>query len=320
MALATLQRAVAIHCEREDEGSLFIVAGDTFDTSHPPAAHIYDVGCVLTWARYCAILVGNHDQVSNAPRDNAASPLDNRDTGVVFEVPTGWDDAWLVPYGHHLTDTTPPPGTKLAVAHQGIEDETTPPFLRAEKNLKVGTCYEWQRDHNIPVVLSGDWHAKRVWLNGALAKGTDFKVEPGVFLTGQIGALCPTGFDNPGLEDYGWMVEYNPEHGVVSWLPVPGPRFLKTEYLDVANRFVLDAKAANCVPFVQYVGPKVPAQCEEWRTVTPISKSVGGVVTAAKDVASDSNLAEAIHDYTIRLPQEVREDVRSELKKHLGVS
>ena len=64
------------------------------------------------------------------------------------------------------------------------------------------------------MALAGNWHDARRWVSG----------ERAIY---QVGSLCPTGFDNPGLDGYGLLVTVDPDTLKVDAEEIPGPRFCK---------------------------------------------------------------------------------------------
>jgi hypothetical protein len=107
----------------------------------------------------------------------------------------------------------------VVVLHLGIEDEKTAAFLRgAPDSIPATVLADLMRARKIRAAFCGNWHDPRHW---EITGGGQSKID--IF---QVGALCPTGFDNPG-QDYGRMVIWDTEAEVHEELCVPGPRFLK---------------------------------------------------------------------------------------------
>ena len=72
--LAVLGQAIVT--AHADEAEILAIAGDLFDTSRPPPAHIAAVQETLALlGNKCHVLCGNHDQTSSSPGDNAVAPL-----------------------------------------------------------------------------------------------------------------------------------------------------------------------------------------------------------------------------------------------------
>jgi hypothetical protein len=96
-------------------------------------------------------------------------------------------------------------------SHFGLSDSDTPDFL-SRGALPVDTAFALCSEYNACAWLSGDWHSRKVWERGGVT-------------VAQVGALCPTGFDNPGLTGYGSVWTF--EDGRLTWTELPGPRFVK---------------------------------------------------------------------------------------------
>jgi hypothetical protein len=82
---------------------------------------------------------------------------------------------------------------------------------------------------NIKAICLGDWHQRRLWMDGKRrgdAPSSPVRIGADaehVILQG--GALCPTGFDNPGLRGYGTLAFWDQDAHQLSWQEIPGPRF-----------------------------------------------------------------------------------------------
>lgn len=83
-----------------------------------------------------------------------------------------------------------------------LSDSETPDFL-SHGALPVDTAFALCSEYNACAWLSGDWHSRKVWERGGVT-------------VAQVGALCPTGFDNPGLTGYGSVWTF--EDGRLTWV------------------------------------------------------------------------------------------------------
>jgi DNA repair exonuclease SbcCD nuclease subunit len=231
-------RARAAKCD------VHFVAGDVFDHEKPKPqeeAAVQNVCRILP----TGIVVGNHDQNSGAPGDHACSPL--RPVATVIEEPTifeyahGEFEVWVVPFlslGKSASEWLPGVLGKLSklerdeavevihrvlILHMGVADKDTPPWLTRGHNwIDVGVLNLLAKEHAIDVVLAGDWHEhKRYDLDMTIV---------------QIGALVPTGFDNPGVIDYGSLilVEVDGDALKVEREIISGPRFVQAKSVDEA--------------------------------------------------------------------------------------
>lgn len=234
--LDVLARAVALANERGASG--LVVLGDLFDTSRPTPQVITEAikAFAAAHGRVYA-LVGNHDQESGDDGDNALGPLGFAPSLNVVERPTvawcGSAELWLMPFRNGAaSEWLPAALDTLATAaesaaerrshalvarvlclHLGIADDTTPPWLQgAHDAIHVKELVALCKAHGIAQVFCGNWHERRSWvLDGVSVQ--------------QVGALAPTGFDNPGLQGYGTVAVWRP--GRVDCEELSGPRFVK---------------------------------------------------------------------------------------------
>ncbi len=239
-------KRVALH-----QPHAFVIAGDLLDYARPEAPIVAEVQRILGllsegWRRADSpagvyILMGNHEQTSASPGDHALGPLAAVPGVHIIEKPTlvgkGSESMLLVPFQpgaakdwlagavHALVTPSeesgkraaPPARPRLLVLHLGIRDEKTPPWLRDSSDaididLLVSIC----KAHGITKVMAGNWHDRQCW------------TQDGVEVL-QLGALCPTGWDNPGLTGYGTLAMWDSTRETgFAWDEIPGPRFVKT--------------------------------------------------------------------------------------------
>lgn len=246
---------VGQHVGRNDHT---FILGDLVDTDKPsPQVLTAVMGALDGWPHdrcNTVVMRGNHD--SSTPRlgDNALGPLTHAGFSVVEEPRVfGFSDARVVllsfrpePPATWVEETlttlcsgwsADDPRPLLICSHFGLADDDTPEYLR-EGALLASTAFDlcarftpgvpaptleahdragWgQQVRQGGAVrgawLSGDWHTRRTWWCDN-------------FAVVQVGALVPTGFDNPGLTGYGSLWTF--DDGVLSWRELPGPRFVK---------------------------------------------------------------------------------------------
>lgn len=219
----------AAQCVQRDD--TVVLLGDLFDTDKPSpqvlaaVMHVLDgfpCGRESVW-----VLKGNHDSATPRPGDNALGPLREAgysvvesphvlhvgDTSVVLlpfrpEPPSTWVRDALealrpeLNYTHHT----------IIGSHFGIADKDTPEYLR-EHALLVDDALALCSEFSACAWLSGDWHTRRVWERGACT-------------VAQVGALVPTGFDNPGIDGYGSLWSFEPPSRL-TFRELAGPRFVK---------------------------------------------------------------------------------------------
>jgi hypothetical protein len=229
-----VQRAVELHA------AAFVVLGDLFDDQRPLPQLVSAVQRILDPADEAGmrvhLLVGNHDLVSSALGDHALGPLTplafihDRPTAVQVG-PRGEVELFLVPFGlggAPASDWLPDvvrtiaagggrrPDRRVLGVHLGIRDGRTAPWLRdAPDAVDAELLSELCAEAGVGQALAGNWHFRRQWYfdaesvpEQAVRKGA----RSGVGVT-QLGALVPTGFDNPGLGEYGTLAVW--EDGVV---------------------------------------------------------------------------------------------------------
>lgn len=221
--LDTLKRAIervnARHCDA------LVILGDLFDTTCPEPQIVAEVQQILKCAGMpVSILMGNHDLVSSAPGDHALGPLAPVakiiDDGVMLQV--GELGLCCVPFQpgpaadwlpSRLAMWNPQPDRQTALLlHLGLASDDTPMYLRGAHDsvpveLVAGLC----KQYGFRACFAGNWHAHRV-----------LRKKP---LICQVGALAPTGYDNPGIDGYGTVVYWDGNGMEVE--VVPGPRFMK---------------------------------------------------------------------------------------------
>jgi hypothetical protein len=340
MTVDVLKRAKA---EADKANAEFIVLGDLFDTSRPEPQLITAVQEALMGVRSSTTLRGNHDTDSELPGDNALGPL--KPISNVIEQPTiapvGEGEVWFVPFRPgRAADWFPKAVDALAAAsvkkvrvlcfHLGISDEDTPPWLKdSHDSVPASLVLEVCRKHGIEAAFAGNWHTREVFF-----APTAHPQLGGVPYIVQCGTLCPTGFDNPGLEDVGGLAFYDSELKRLSWKEIPGPRFLKCstvseaadltrkpgnsffveitmkqEHLDAAKKWVESAKDGGII-----LDGEVLPDAAELNVATR---------TAATVARSAETLAESLDGFVkaMPLPEGVdRAAVLSRAKGYLGGS
>lgn len=85
----------------------------------------------------------------------------------------------------------------------------------------------------------------------------------------QIGALCPSGFDNPGLHGYGTVAFWDGER--LSWEELPGPRFCTVRSDEEEKAVVAEAAKLGHNLFLRryYTGdrPETPPGLEAYEAL-----------------------------------------------------
>ena len=194
---------------------------------------------------------------------------------------------------------------RVLILHLGIADDETAPWLRsAQDSIQVSALEDLCAKHKIGLVLAGNWHDRRNW---KLCKGRT--------VVQQIGALCPTGFDNPGLKGYGGVAVVGLEGGMAMTLEeVGGPRFVKLT--PGAHAGLIAAQEYEGEVYVEMTAPAdVLAGCAsdlrgmvEAGTLTaaialPDAREVAAAArTAAAAARSQENMNEAVAAFVAEMP------------------
>jgi len=273
ICLDTLQRAVDRAVAKQCS-ALFIL-GDVFDTVKPEPQVVAEVQRILDIDELAIVVVeGNHDQVSTDPGDHSLGPLEPLVT--LVEKPLLWTEVhstgpgdqalvaavpfepgpaveWLPKRVKELMANRPDTKAPLLLAtHVGISDHDTESFMKATHDqVPAHLLGELAAEHKIALVMSGNWHQHKVFNLAA----------PGFPKAVQVGTLCPTGWDNPGLRDHGTMPIWDVATGKLEVEAIPGPRFLNLNGLENAPPEWHDALQLRGVP---YGTTPVPTEPNGW--------------------------------------------------------
>lgn len=324
LSLAALERAV--DTARAEQCAAFVVCGDVFDYDRPEAQLIAEVQRIFAKhekSMRVVLLVGNHDQRSTLAGDHALGPLQAhahviekptrfqlRVTGVGTDIAIGCIPFRPEPAREWLAEAFEAlgPCTMFAV-HLGIADEATAPWLRGAKDsIEASTIAKLAAEQGARAVFAGNWHDPKRWNGG------------GVEVV-QIGALVPTGFDNPGF-GYGGLAIFDTElNAVDKTLNIPGPRFLK-----LSPGQAIDP-GGNTVFAQVTVGPDEVATtpalegAEVTELVVDREVAKAEARTAAGAAQSAETLDEALAAYLAKMPVEdgvERPEVAARVKRYLA--
>lgn len=332
LALDTLGRAVATAQKAKCEA--LVVLGDLFDTSRPEPQVIAAVQEVVK-DMPLIVLLGNHDQVSAEPGDHALGPLSP--VASIVETPQiltlGDVELWTIPFrpgravdwlpqvlaevqGESRSGGQPPP-IRVLTLHLGLQDDSTAPWLKdAHDSVPVDLVDQLMQQYRIALAFAGNWHDQKQW------------VRQGIIT--QVGTLCPTGWDNPGMKGYGGLAILDSQRiPIVKLMEVPGPRFVKLrsaagpwpkdenqvfvkliappDFMDTAGKWIQAEKDAKRI----FDGEVEPEGTEE-RVAA---------VTAAQTARSATTLDEAVAGFVgeMQLPEGVKRDaVLARVKRYLG--
>ena len=252
LTLQTLNRAVAVANEHDAE---LVVAGDLIDSAGPVQPQ-FAARLRNELAHCCnsvSLMLGNHDMSADGDHSLGIYEVQNDFTNItvcddirwlngrsLFDCALGLDNAILVPFHRDIRRVRDCP---LLIGHFGVYDDAFPPWLKSSKGAwHVDALFEFMKERNINCVLAGDWHSRNVWFkeNERIVRvrederdqmlredrlpphqGFGLKYESPLIMQG--GALCPTGWDNPGLHGYGTVALWDGEQ--LNWQELPGPRF-----------------------------------------------------------------------------------------------
>lgn len=238
----TLRAATSVALE--GNARWLIVAGDLFDTHRTApqviaaVAEVFAAFIDATEGKGCVYLVrGNHDAASEEPGDSALAPLAHvdgvrvidkacgvrvPDCAVVFlPYQTGPANSWVEVELSAARGTLGPNmrSPVLAIVHAGIRDEVAarnPWAAAAEDAVDLDILRGAAADAGVCCVLAGNWHDYHAWETDGIC--------PRVV---QLGALCPTGWDNPGLDGYGGVEIWDSARPTeTERYELPGPRFV----------------------------------------------------------------------------------------------
>lgn len=217
----------ALTCVRECAEDSLVVLGDLFDLSNPSPILISRTAAALGSGGaygHNFVLVGNHDMSSTARGHNACAPLRHIRNITVCDDPSSFANPsmLLIPYEpgpavewlpKRINQEVEAHGVPRAVCvHLGISDDHTSEFLqRAEDSIPAAELFRVMRVHGIKHAFAGNWHEHKRWQDG------DYSIT-------QVGAMVPTGFNNPGPR-YGGYVTWDTDTDEITETRLPGPRF-----------------------------------------------------------------------------------------------
>ena len=205
--------------------------GDIFDTARPIPQLIGSVARILKGKQAISI-VGNHDRNSDHPDDHALFALE----GVVDVVSTPRivDGLLMIPFSAEPASEYIPAAMesaswdgdfKAVCFHAGVYakgDFKLWDYTKSHDAISLDTVVEACREVGATRVFCGNWHEHKQW-------------DCGDVLVTQVGALAPTGWDNPGTDSYGYCADYDSATGEVVPVRVPGPVFVECSPGEIAR-------------------------------------------------------------------------------------
>lgn len=315
------------------EGARLMILGDLFDTMRPEPQLIARAKKILP--EDTIILKGNHDSASDELGDHALGPLEHDGGPSVIDLPmVFWEkdvEVWAVPFqggtasewlpkvlskleSENSGGSRPAAKTRVLTLHLGVADDDTPFFLRgAHDAITASQLHDLQDTFNIDEVFAGNWHNKQTWTRD---KRTIH----------QLGALVPTGWDNPGMHGYGGLAFTGGGRRTYS-VSLPGPRFVDAHWPNTK-----DLRPGNHRLYVRVFSRQEDRQAaEDWACsarsrkgfeaieVLPDPKQVSAqVAKAAAGARSATTLNEAVSLYLEEtIPEEHREEVAERVRFYL---
>lgn len=342
MVLDVLARAV--EKARKLGCTAFVSAGDLADSTRWEPQVVAAVQGAFSGCASGHLLLGNHDMVSTAKGDHALGPLAEKDRIDVVERPrllagNGQEEIALVPFQPGdarawLVDAVRKTGLtrgsfrdpkRLLVLHLGIVDAETAPWLRdAADAVPLALVEEVAAEFGVSAVLAGNWHLRRSWK--LEPRGT--RTWPVAVL--QVGALAPTGYDNPGVEGYGTLAVWDSEKPAdVVVHELPGPRFVTADAPRALEEAAAVAEKRRCRLFgrVRASPERLPAAREAVVNLVAAGRLAGGEAVlddagaeeaaraGAEEARRAGTLEEAIaaHVAGMALPEGLVEEDRAEV-------
>lgn len=337
-----------------------IVAGDLTDSDMPEAPILAALQETFARAQLSEatsfgenrprtyLLSGNHDSHSDEVGDSALAPLAAEGLVAVVYEPTiqrfgspkdGIIDVVMMPYrsgstrkwlpeevDRVMSNYKPPKGSagvRVLCMHAGLVTVSTPPYLKDSHDaLEVSQVETIMERHGFEYCLSGNWHHR-----------VRFDKPAGTIL--QIGALVPTGFDNPGLSGYGSLITISNTASDTHHLflqELPGPRFVKVKSktelentvhmaTDRGHKLIIEyevhsSEVAAAEAFLQELKNNQSVWAGEVVSAAPLTKKTGDVEDDEDEIAIDDFISQWIDK--MPLPAVVnRQDVKSIVTKCL---
>ena len=311
-----------------------IVAGDLVDSAGPVSPS-FAFALRETLGRChkpVTLMLGNHDMTAEG--DHALGIYTQRDDWTTVQVieyigfsQTGRyitdtcfnDDFCMVPFHRDITD----PRVRdipLVIGHFGVYDDSFPAWCKKAKGAwHVDSLFAFMRERNIKAICLGDWHQRRLWMDGkSRGSAPDAPIQIGtdaehVILQG--GALCPTGFDNPGLRGYGTLAIWDTDEHRLSWQELPGPRFCIARSDEEERAIVEEARSLKHNLFLRryYEGerPEAPPGLEAYEALPAVVERAAVAISASTSDTPQHQAQLLVSHWLETLPFEDQDFVRA---------
>lgn len=333
LTVATLKRALS--SAQQAGAQAVVLLGDLFDTMRPEPQLIAAVRHVFRAFEQSGLrivlLKGNHDSASDEPGDTALYACTEKNAIVVDKpamLSVGRRVLVLVPFRSGrvgewlptvLRELDPPKDAELLLClHAGIRDDETAAWLQdAPDSIHVELLSTLMDEFEISHCFAGNWHEHKIWAHLDIH---------------QVGALCPTGFSNLGIDEYGHVAIYRSTEQV-EYVRVPGPRFLKLGPKESPATLPKDAGHLYYVEWRVRPGDyeRAKAQLEQLiaqgaikaGSVLPdTAEAREGLEEAAKLAKKAAGLEQALEAYIgeLQMPEHVTPDtVKARVRTYLGL-
>ena len=334
LCLQTGRRAVR---EANKHGVPLVVAGDLVDSAgpvSPPFAFALREMLGLC-RRPVSLMLGNHDMTAEG--DHALGIYTQRDDWTTVQVcedigfsQTGRyitdtcfnDDFCMVPFHRDIRDPQVR-DVPLVIGHFGVYDDSFPAWCKKAKGAwHVDSLFAFMRERNIKAICLGDWHGRQVWQTLQPDLQT-FKmpyegetlVIRGEHCIMQGGALCPTGFDNPGLRGYGTLAFWDQDTHRLSWQEIPGPRFCVARSDEEERAIVEEARSLKHNLFLRryYEGerPEAPPGLEAYEALPAVVERAAVAISASTSDTPQHQAQLLVSHWLETLPFEDQDFVRA---------
>ena len=277
-----------------------IVAGDLVDSAGPVSPQFAHAlrETLGQCQRPVTLMLGNHDMTSDGDhslgvytqRDDWTDVQVCEDIGFLqgrclspdTEIFVG-ETTCLVPFHRDITDPRVH-DVPLVISHFGVYDDTFPAWCKKAKGAwHVDALFAFMKSRNIKAICLGDWHSRAIWeqrRDTTIKHSADTRfidaisTNPDNRVILQGGALCSTGFDNPGLHGYGTLAFWDTDKHRLSWQEMPGPRFCVARNEEEEQAIVEEARRLGHNLFLRryYEGerPATPPGLEAYEALPAI--------------------------------------------------
>jgi DNA repair exonuclease SbcCD nuclease subunit len=313
--LDQLQRAVEV---ANEEDAALVILGDLVDTATPKPQILTEITRILTTcSKGTHILKGNHDSVSSVEGDHALGTLGLHPGITVYEKPKSVylegtkTHMWFVPFragpasswfgkdvgelSSWLDEHAPETENVVCGFHLGVSDNNTKQYMRGhDDSLEIGELVKLAKNHKrVKKFLCGNWHNRQRW-----------ERKRPVLEVLQVGALCPTGWDNPGRDGYGGVAVLD---GLTMELRVRetgGPRFTSYVGLGSISEAVSDEYVEVLIPSEEKLSAnrslkklKEEGKIRGYRLRIDSTKEKAQAKRAAASTRSAENIQSALENY-----------------------